>query len=331
MRKIIAYTGILIFLLLQACTEPESKLNVDVSKTPLPKVKIKRYEQAMFPIANDSFFAAVPKLQKEFPVFLEGNMQDTAALIELKSFFADPYMIELYKKVMDKFPSLDMTEEELSHAMQYFYYYFPEGDTFKYYSYVSGLDIEAPVKFIGDNLIIGIDDYLGAREKIYLRSGFPKYKTKWMIPERIVPDVMSEMATGLMPENTAESLLENMIYQGKVLYFTQAMMPAINDTLLLKYSKKQYEWCRTYEGKIWGLMIDNQFLFKKEKLLVGKFMNDGPFTTVFSNTSPARIGWFIGWRIVDSYMRHNDVSLNELLHEQDAKKILKRSKYKPKD
>jgi hypothetical protein len=332
MKNRLFFLFAIILVLVGSCGDPENKLNIDVSEIPQPNIKIKRYEQAMFPIPKDSFFSAVPKLQKEYSVFLQGDIADTAALIELRSFFTDPYMVDLYKKSMDKYPSLDQIEEQLNNAMQHFEYYSPLASNLQYYSYISGLDVNTPVKFIGNSLIIGIDNYLGANESIYLRSGFPKYKIKWLIQERIVPDAMDELAAGLMPEQKrGGSLLENMIYKGKVLYFTQAMIPNISDSLLLEYSKKQYTWCRTYEGKIWGLLIDNQFLFKKDQTMVGKFMNDGPFTTVFSNTSPSRIGWFVGWRIVSSYMNKNDISLEELLQENNAKKILKLSKYKPKD
>ena len=64
--------------------------------------------------------------------------------------------------------------------------------------------------------------------------------------------------------------------------------------------------------------------------MIGKFMNDGPFTSVFSKTSPARTGWFVGWRIVSLYMARNNVSMQELFRENDSQKILKLSKYKPK-
>ena len=332
MKSSIYILIIAFFVSINSCIEPENNLNIDVSSIPKPNIKIRRYEQAMFSIPADSFFSAVPKLQNNFLVFLNGDISDSSALIELKSFFADPYMIELYKKSMTKYPSLDLIEDQLSDAIQHFYFYFPFSDDLQFYSYISGLDVNTPIKFVGEDLIIGIDNYLGNDEDIYLKSGFPKYKVNWLIPERIVPDAMDEIASGLMPEQQkGESLLENMIHKGKVLYFTQSMLPSISDSLLLRYSTKQYTWCRTFEGKIWGLMIDNQFLFKKDQKLVGKFMNDGPFTTVFSNTSPSRIGWFVGWRIVSSYMNHNDVSMIDLLQEKDTKKILKLSKYKPKD
>ena len=329
--KIFVYSFILIALaMLSSCGDPQKNLDIDVSSTDLPKVKIKRYEQAMFRIPADSFLALAPNMQKQFPVFLQGDISDTMAIIELKSFFIDPYMQELYRYSMEKFPSLNELEEDLALAMQHYKYYFPYADDYTYYSYVSGLDVKYPTKFIGNNLIIGLDNYLGNKQDIYLKSGFPKYQVKWFIPERIIPDCMNEIASGLMPEQEkGERLLDNMIYQGKLLYFAQAMQPTIADSLLLKYSRVQYEWCRQYEGKVWGVMIDNQFLFKREQALVGKFMNDGPFTTVFSKTSPARTGWFIGWRIVSAYMARNDVNMIDLLHETDAQKILKMSKYKP--
>ena len=330
MIKTISYLAFILVVLLTSCGDPEKDLIIDVSSVPKQKVKIKRYEQAMFRIPADSFLTTVPKLQEEFHIFLQGDIHDTAALIELKSFFVDPHMIELYRYSMEEYPSLNQIEEELAHAMQHYHYYLPNVDDIYFYSYVSSLDVNSRIKFIGNNLIIGIDNYLGNKQEVYFKSGFPKYQVKWLIPERIVPDCMNEIAGGLISEQSkGESLLDNMIYQGKLLYFTQAMQPTISDSLLLKYSKSQYEWCRQYEGKIWGVMIDNQFIFKKERNLVGKFMNDGPFTSVFSKASPARTGWFIGWRIVSSYMARNDISMTELLYETDSQKILKMSKYKP--
>jgi len=316
-------------ILFTACVDSTKDLNIDVSDTPLPKVKIKRYEQAMFRIPADSFIAIAPSKQKEFPVFLQGDINDTAALIELKSFFCDPYMKELYRLTMEQFPSLDGLEEDLSKAMQHYYHYFPAATYLNYYSYISGLDVKYPVKFIGNNIIIGLDNYL-PNSRIYIKSGFPKYQSKWYIPERIIPDCMTEIASGLMPkQEKGESLLDQMIYQGKLLYFAKAMQPNIADSLLLKYSAKQYAWCKHYEDKVWAVMVDNQFLFKKEQNLIRKFMEDGPFTAVFSKESPSRTGWFIGFRIVSAYMARNDVSMAELLMEKDSQKILKKSKYKP--
>ena len=46
-------------------------------------------------------------------------------------------------------------------------------------------------------------------------------------------------------------------------------------------------------------------------------------------TTPGRLGVWLGWRIVESYMEHNEeVTLQELIAEGDAQKILENSYYK---
>ena len=53
------------------------------------------------------------------------------------------------------------------------------------------------------------------------------------------------------------------------------------------------------------------------------------FYLEIDNESPGRIGVWIGWQIVRSFMNNNEVSLQQLMT-LDAKEIFERSKYKPK-
>ena len=62
-----------------------------------------------------------------------------------------------------------------------------------------------------------------------------------------------------------------------------------------------------------------------------KFINDGNSTNGFPKEAPAKLGCFIGWQIVQSYMDANkSTTLEQLLKNNDAQKILSESKYKPK-
>ncbi len=331
MNKAISFFLIIALSILAACNNDSPKLDIDLSNTKIPVVHIKRYAKTMFALKADSFFKAIPKLRKSFPVFLNGDMKDSLALLNLKTFFLDPYMQELNNLVQKKFPNLQPQEQQLALAMQHYYYYFHSPKSFSYYSYVSGLDIGAPIKVIDSNIIIGLDLYLGANTKAYMMSGFPKYKSKWLIKEAMIPDVMHELVSGMIPEkNLSSHLINQMIYEGKRLFFVQAMIPSISDSLLLHYSQSQLQWCYDNEARLWSLMIDNQFLFKNDVQVQKKFMNDAPFTSILSSEAPARLGEFLGWRIVSKYMARNKVSLSALLKEQNAQKILKLSKYKPK-
>jgi hypothetical protein len=47
------------------------------------------------------------------------------------------------------------------------------------------------------------------------------------------------------------------------------------------------------------------------------------------NLSPGKIGVWVGWQIVKAHMKHNDVSLQELL-KMSEEEVFNKSKYKPK-
>jgi uncharacterized protein YjaZ len=78
--------------------------------------------------------------------------------------------------------------------------------------------------------------------------------------------------------------------------------------------------------------VDEKLLYDSDPKLPGRFINPAPFSKFYleiDNESPGQIGMWIGWQIVRSYMKNNDVSLQQLL-QTDAKEIFDNSKYKPK-
>jgi uncharacterized protein YjaZ len=60
------------------------------------------------------------------------------------------------------------------------------------------------------------------------------------------------------------------------------------------------------------------------------FLADGPYTMEFSKDSPPRLGEWIGLQIIRSYMQKNpEITLQMMMQETDAQKILTLSGYKP--
>jgi len=63
---------------------------------------------------------------------------------------------------------------------------------------------------------------------------------------------------------------------------------------------------------------------------VQELTGEGPFTSAISKDCPPGIAKWIGWQIVKSYMEKNEnVTLEQLMNEKDAQKILSKSKYRP--
>ena len=135
-----------------------------------------------------------------------------------------------------------------------------------------------------------------------------------------------------MIDNTMENkkFIDHIVYEGKILYFFDAMLPDTPDSIKIKYSPSQIEWCYKNESNVWSYIIENKILYSTDHKILTKMCSDGPFTSFFSKQSPARVGNWVGWQIVRSYMENNKkITLNELFTNQDGQDILMKSKYKP--
>jgi hypothetical protein len=153
---------------------------------------------------------------------------------------------------------------------------------------------------------ISLDKYLGADCTYYPQLGLPNYKIRNMYPGKITSDVAYAwaMTEFPLPENS-NNLLAQMIYEGKLIYFTQAMLPDLPDSVIIGYSQKQLDFCRQNEAKMWTYLAEQKLLFSTDRMTIKRFIGDGPYTNPFTPESPGRAGVWIGWQIVRSYMKAN--------------------------
>ena len=108
------------------------------------------------------------------------------------------------------------------------------------------------------------------------------------------------------------------------------MLPGAHDTIKLCYPEKKLKWAEENEKQVWAFIVQNELLYTTDFKTQSNLIQDGPFTTGLSDESPARLGVFIGWKIIRSYMkRYPETSLKELINLNDAKLILQNSGYKP--
>ena len=83
---------------------------------------------------------------------------------------------------------------------------------------------------------------------------------------------------------------------------------------------------------MWRYFLENELLYSKDSKLGNRFINPAPFSKFYleiDNESPGRVGTWLGWQIVRSYMNNNDVPLEKML-KMNAKELFEKSKYKPK-
>ncbi len=317
----------------QSCSSGKKRYvpPVDNDKLPAVNVHIKQYGKALFLLDTAEMKTGLKKIKPDFLLFLNADLEDTANVNQLKRFVADTLNRFLFKQTMTVFPTVSPLEKSLSAALSRFLYFFSNQNLPSFYSYISGGYFEAPVLSADSVILIGLDNYLGGNFVYYARMGVPRYKAHWMVKQEVPVDVMKTMYETLpFTKTKANNLLDMMIAAGKELYFLDAMMPRVADTLKIRYTKKQLQWVEKNEKNIWGFLIGQKLLFSADFMQTNKLMQDGPFTKGFDAAAPARLGQWVGWQIVSAYMDKNrDVTLKQLLQITDSQKILNKSGYKP--
>lgn len=322
----------LFLVLITSCTTTADRVHVDVSKITLAPVKIERYDQALFKIPLDQLQAGLIAIQPRYLFFLGTDLNDPQKLAEMHAYLTNPRTIEFHEMVEAKYPTLTKVEEEFTEAFKHLKYHFPELPVPHVYTYISGGDYESPIRFVDSVMIIGLDNYLGTDFKPYKNDGLSLYRTQRMQPEFIVPQSMMTIASALSPINPAiNTLLEQMVDAGKRLFLVDAFIPDAADYLKFGYTPEKAQWVEENESHIWAAIVENRMLYASDGQTIRTFFADGPNTPSFGTDSPPRLGEWIGWKIVASYMNHNPkVTFKELIAETDAQKILTKSGYKPK-
>lgn len=325
---------LLVVLGFVACTR--NPMKVDVSGVQI-NLKIKHLDVDLLKLRTDEIPAAIPELKRSYGDFFDiftyqmiaigGTEQPNFAQM-LSSFVNDTVIQQVKVSVAQNIDTLRF-RKELETAFKHYKYYFPEKEIPKIYTCISGFNHSV---VIAQNLVgVSFDKYLGSQSLFYEKLALPAYKRRNMRPEKMVPDMMQVWADAEWPKSDKENtLFSNMIQQGKVLYFLDAMFPEMNDTLKVGYTKKQLDFCRNNEAKMWTYMAEHKMLFTTDRMSIKRFIDDAPYTASFSEESPGRTGAWLGWQIVRAYMKaHPEKKLADLMNNPNFQEILNQSGYQP--
>ena len=333
--KIVAKTlaFLSLVLIMAACQDkaPAYKAKLDIKPEPYD-LEFDRYEEVLFNLDTADFQNELMKIQDHYQVFLGGDLTDAEAVNYLKDFAIDPFSIVLYNKVKAAFPDLKQVEPIVEEVMTHFHYYYPEVSLpTKAFTCVTGVTADVPaVQIIDDAMVISLDWYLG-NDEVYDQIGMPRY----MALRRNVPTLAEDVAKALYENYVYQwrkqgQILDEMVYNGQVDFFIEAMCPTMPDSVLLGYSSKQWQWAVDNEGTVWADIVGNRRLYDSNLNAYMMFFGDGPFTQAYSNDAPSRLGEFFGLNIVRSYFSNHDISLQDLMKQSDMQGLFQESGYKPR-
>lgn len=323
---------------LVSCTQSTKP---DVSSVRL-EIKIARFDKDLYAGKSKDLKETDELLKKKYGAFYDdyvhrmvGNFDYTNEQI-LTTLYQDSAYSDLNKEVDSVFKDIKPIEKDLSETFKYILYYYPKAKVPQFISFVSGFAVQTP---IGDSYMgIGLDMFMGKNNKFYkaIIQSVPTYLSRRFSPEYIVPRITETYAREELFHERDEdrTLLSKMIQNGKILYFMDKVLDdKVVDSVKIGYTQKQLDWCKTFESDIWAYYLQNNLLFETDYQKIQVLLSEGPFTPGLGerNESAPKLGIWTGWQIVRKYMQENkEVTLQQLMADQDAQKILNLSKYKPK-
>ena len=317
MKKFLYFASIILCLL--SCEDkaqvPSKIEAIDID------FELKRFDLALANASPDE----LSKLKKEYPYFFTKRFDDSY----WQSRMRDTLQKEIEREVAKVFSYLDDTSQDLELLFKHISYYFPEAHIPKTITVATDVDYRNKVILNDSLLFVSLSTYLGADHYFYDRIA--RFHADDFRKEQITVDVAHAFAKAKTPPPRSSQFIDYLIYEGKKIYLMEQLLSLTSTNELLSYTPQELAFAQENEINIWEYFVKKELLFDTDKKLLSRFIDPAPFSKFyldFDNETPGRIGRYIGYRIVSSYMAKNDIPLKAMLL-RDAETIFNTAKYKP--
>jgi uncharacterized protein YjaZ len=310
-------------------------LDVDVSEVTV-KVDILRFEVDLFENKLNTLEAFKAKYGAFVNDYTMGIMgfpgNENEAFAQLMLYKTDPNAKKLYQLVKEKYDNFSVYEKELTQAYQYFKYYYPKDSIPVVITYISNFSLY--MNPIGDGYIgISLDMHMGQDFPPYQYTNIENYWKKILIPQTIsVHHITAHANDKFIGYNRGKHFLDELVYQGKLLYFLDATLRQVPDPIKIGLTQEEFDWCVKEQSNIWSFFVKEQILYETDSRKFDRFFKEGPFTIASGvpEKSPPMLGRYIGWQLVKQYMSKNpEVTLQDLMSTTKSEIILQKSRFKP--
>lgn len=318
MIKTVWVFSILLFFV--SCKKDSNK-KIDVSNIEI-NFSVERFEQEYYNADKNK----LSQLQLKFPYLFPGNNNDSIWLEKIN----DEEEQTLYKKSQLVFGNFEEEKKQIEKLFTHVKYYFPNFKPPKIITLITNLDYESKVIYADSLLFVSLDMYLGRESEVY--HDFPLYLSQNFDKSLLTVDMAKAIGESFFGLNRNRQFLNVMIAEGKKMYTVDCFLPEVPDYKKMGYTIDKLDWVTNNEAEIWKYFMEKKLLYSTDLNLHDRFIATAPFSKFYidiDKDSPGSVGIWLGWQIVRSYMKNNDVTLQQLL-ETDSEEIFKNSNYKPK-
>lgn len=273
------------------------------------QIKIERFDRLFDSVATEN----LPELKIAYPFMFSEKYTNSFWLAKKE----DTLQKQLFNEVAKIFSNFHEIETEIEWLFNHIKYYFLDFNTPRVITITNDVDYRNKVIVTDTITLIALDNYLGSEHQFY--SNIPNYIKANFKKSQVVVDLARAYSENYIYQPQRSTLLDEMIFLGKQLYFKELTIPFKTDAELIGYSESQLNWAIKNEAYIWRYFVERELLYSTDTKLLSRFINNAPFSKFYLEyidaESPGRIGQYIGWQIVRAYMQHNKTPVDlSLIH-----------------
>ncbi len=330
MRTTTLWICVLVFL---GCTSKDELPDISGISINLQLIRLEdEFSRCKTEAAVDSFMNKYPDFALNF--FKYDSVRAPQIRRRIAHMTSFPEYDTLYQACKRHVVGIDEAKKELEQALRYIRYYYPNEELpDRIYTFVSGYEPGADLYEKNGMLVWGLEYCLGAKlpyrppTQLQIYGYMLERMTPQYLPINYVLSFTTRINKSDILDNTA---LSDMIYYGKAYYFLEKVFPGKPDSLLIGFTDQQVADAEYNLPTIWGHFVKNELLYSTKREVKNRYLDERPKVPEISEECPGRIGRWLGWQIVRSYMRRNpDITLPQLMATTDAKMIFQKSKFRP--
>ena len=181
---------------------------------------------------------------------------------------------------------------------------------------------------IGKEMFLGLT---GLYDQISISNpNFSSYINRTFNLQHLPEKIMFALATELVPDPPSNRLLDHILNEGKKLYLVKEWMPDLPDSIWFECTLNQFQWIKQNEFDIWRFLLSDKLFYKNSSKDIANLTKPAPHSQGMPPEAPGRAVNYIGYKIIDSYMKKNKISLRELVCENNYDLMLQNANYKPR-
>lgn len=316
------FTFLLLIILIAVSCKEDNQLENEIANINTD-IKVERFDRYLAEASLSDF----SKLRQAYP-FMFSKKDTDSTWIEIKS---DTLQLQLFNEVNKTFGDFNESEIEIESLFNHLKYYFPEFNPPRVITTTNYVRYRNRAVVTDTIVVLALDSYLGSNHEFY--GNIQKFISVNLKKQQIVVDLAEQYAKKYIYQKQNNTLLDEMIYFGKQLYFKDVIIPFKTEAERIGYSQEELDWATVNESLIWRYFVERELLFSTDSDLPSRFINPAPFSKFYleeiDTESPGRLGQYIGWQIVRAYMQQNDVALKEMLI-TSTEDVFNNSKFKPR-